>query len=205
MNKATPKIRKGRKFDQVLSGARDVFLRDGFEGTSVDDIARVAGVSKATLYSYVPDKRMLFMEVARMECLRQADALESEIDVDRPVPEVLHVVGVGFMRIVLSDFGRNMFRICVAESDRFPEFGRQFYETGPKVMHDRMVEFLELGIARGELQIDDVGLAADQFPELCKAGVFHRLVCGIDDTFTDAEIERSVTGAVAMFMARYGV
>jgi len=54
-------IKRGRKFDQVLSGARDVFLRDGFEGASVDDIARAAGVSKATLYSYFPDKRLLFM------------------------------------------------------------------------------------------------------------------------------------------------
>ena len=47
------KVRKGRKFDQVLAGARDVFMADGFEGASVDAIARAAGVSKATLYSYV--------------------------------------------------------------------------------------------------------------------------------------------------------
>lgn len=51
-------IKKGRKFDQVLEGARVVFMRDGFEGASVDDIAREAGVSKATLYSYVPDKQI---------------------------------------------------------------------------------------------------------------------------------------------------
>ena len=44
-----PEIKKGRKFDQVLEGAREVFMRDGFEGANVDDIARSAGVSKATL------------------------------------------------------------------------------------------------------------------------------------------------------------
>ena len=53
-------IKKGRKFDQVIEGARTVFMRDGYEGASVDDIAREAGVSKATLYSYFPDKRVLF-------------------------------------------------------------------------------------------------------------------------------------------------
>ena len=58
-------VRTGRKFDQVLAGAREVFMADGFEGASVDDIARAAGVSKATLYSYFPDKKLLFMEVAR--------------------------------------------------------------------------------------------------------------------------------------------
>lgn len=45
-------VRTGRKFDQVLQGAREVFMADGFSAASVDDIARAAGVSKATLYSY---------------------------------------------------------------------------------------------------------------------------------------------------------
>ena len=77
MNQPATILRTGRKFDQVLKGARDVFMADGFEGASVDDIARAAGVSKATLYSYFPDKRLLFMEVARNECARQAcDAVD---------------------------------------------------------------------------------------------------------------------------------
>ena len=81
-------IRRGRKFDQVLAGAREVFLRDGFEGASVDDIAREAGVSKATLYSYFPDKRLLFQEVARAECRRAADEAEAMVDDQAPVAEV---------------------------------------------------------------------------------------------------------------------
>jgi len=38
-------VRRGRKFDQVLEGARKIFMRDGFERASVDDIAREAGVT----------------------------------------------------------------------------------------------------------------------------------------------------------------
>ena len=76
-----PKInRAGRKFDQVLEGARQVFMADGFESANVDDIARVAGVSKATLYSYFPDKALLFSEVARCECDRMAEEAMSEAD-----------------------------------------------------------------------------------------------------------------------------
>ena len=71
MPKALP-VTRGRKFLQVLEGARTIFLRDGFEGAAVDDIAREAGVSKATLYSYFPDKRVMFMEVFRSELAREA-------------------------------------------------------------------------------------------------------------------------------------
>ena len=132
-----PEIKKGRKFDQVLDGARDVFLRDGFEGASVDDIARRAGVSKATLYSYFPDKRLLFSEVARVECNRQAQAALAGMPKDAPVELVLREAADRIVRFFLSDFGQQMYRICVAESDRFPEIGRRFYESGPAMMREK--------------------------------------------------------------------
>lgn len=144
------------------------------------------------------------MEVARLECERQAERMEAEIDIERPVPEVLGAVGRAFIGIILSDFGRNMFRVCIGEGERFPELARQFYESGPMVMRAGMIEFLELGIARGELEIADVELAADQFPELCKAGVFLRLVTGVQTAFSADEIDRVVDGAVETFMARFG-
>jgi DNA-binding transcriptional regulator YbjK len=70
---AEAQIRKGRKFDQVIEGAKAVFLREGFEGASVDEIARDAGVSKATLYSYFPDKQHLFLAVLETECAHQSE------------------------------------------------------------------------------------------------------------------------------------
>ena len=131
MPDGTTGTKKGRKFDQVLEGARDVFLSDGFEGSSVDDIARAAGVSKATLYSYFPDKRFLFMQVARTECQRQADRAIEAIDMDAPVRQVLSNIAHEMVDFLTSEFGKRIFRICVGESDRFPELGREFYESGP--------------------------------------------------------------------------
>jgi TetR/AcrR family transcriptional regulator, mexJK operon transcriptional repressor len=196
--------RTGRKVTDVLRGARTVFLRDGFEGASVDEIAREAGVSKATLYSYFPDKRVLFLEVARRECCAQADLAGSLVCAGRDVPTVLATVAGNFVRFLVSDFGQRVFRICVAESDRFPELGRQFYESGPRVMHEKLVAYLKEGAQRGELAIDDFALAADQFAELCKADIVPRLIFGVTERPTDAEIDRVTEGAVAMFMARYG-
>lgn len=197
-------IRTGRKFDQVLNGARRVFMADGFEGASVDEIARVANVSKATLYNYFPDKRLLFMEVATTECQRQArDALDN-IDMSGQPKDVLKATGLHFVRFITSKFGQQIFRICVAESDRFPELGRQFYNSGPAVMRAEMAAYFEQAEARGELQIEDRILAVDQFAEMCKADIWPRLIFGVTKSVSEAEIERVVTGAVETFMARYG-
>ena len=204
MASAEPALKKGRKFDQVIEGARAVFLADGFEGASVDDIARAAGVSKATLYSYFPDKRLLFMEVAKGECRRQADAALQVIDLTAPPEIVLREAAKRMVAFVLSDFGQRVFRICVAESDRFPELGQEFYQSGPALVRERIMHYLALATGRGELVIEDIGLAADQFAELCKGDLYTRLMFGLAKTFTPDEVARIINGAVAMFMARYG-
>lgn len=197
-------MRKGRKLDQVISGAREVFFRDGFESASMEDIARSAGVSKATLYSYFPDKAALFMEVASTAVADHTAKMVETVDIDAPVRDVLLCTGKSMTAFMLSDLGRRVFRICVAESDRFPDLGRRFYSAGPAFIRGQLIEYLTCAVSRGELAIEDIELAADQFPELCKADMFPRLVFGIDDVFSEQEIDRVVAGAVETFMARYG-
>jgi len=204
MTATAHKIRKGRKFDQVLEGARVVFMKDGFEGASVDDIAKTAGVSKATLYSYFPDKRLLFAEVAKCECHRQANTALEVVTSDSMPDEVLREAGLRMIEFFISDFGLSMFRICTAESGRFPELGKHFYESGPQLVRERLVEYFHEAIDKGQLKIDDLDLAADQFAELCKASFFPRLLCGMESSFDNSEIERVLNGAVETFMARYG-
>jgi AcrR family transcriptional regulator len=205
MTQALSGIRKGRKFGQVLEGARKVFLRDGFEGASVDDIAREAGVSKATLYSYFPDKRLLFMAIATDECERQADeAVEFIYTGEKPVEEVLRFAARTLIDYVSSDLGLQTYRLCVAESDRFPQLGQQFYASGPLLVRSRMVEYLRHAVEKGELAVEDLELAADQFAELCKADLISALVCGVKDCCGPERRTRVIEGAVSMFMARYG-
>ncbi len=204
MTDATLTIKKGRKFDQVLEGARKVFMADGFEGASVDEIAKAAQVSKATLYSYFPDKRFLFMEMAQAECEAQAATAFEEINLDNPPREVLTLAANRMLGFFLSDLGQQVFRICVAETDRFPELGAKFYESGPLVVREMLVGYFTAAISRNELKIDDLDLAADQFGELCKTTLFPKIVFGVQREFSQKEIDRIIKGAVDMFMARYG-
>lgn len=203
MTLAETEIRKGRKFDQVLDGARSVFLADGYEGASVGTIARAANVSKATLYSYFPDKRMMFIEVVRRECHRQADAAMDTFDLTAPPREVLTQAARHMVGFLLSGFGQRVFRICVAESDRFPELGRAFYDSGPALVRDTLSRYFASAAERGELAIPDMPLAAEQFAELCKARLFPRMVFGVQTEFSEAEVTRVIEGAVDTFLARY--
>lgn len=197
-------LKKGRKVEQVLEGARDIFLRDGFEGASVDDIAKAAKVSKATLYSYFSDKRQLFAEVVTTECNRMASAIVDQLDENLPVRERLLLAGQGAARLMVSDFVQRMFRICLAERDRFPELSEAYFKCGPLNGHGHTVVQLTKAVEKGELKIDDIDMAAWQFSELCKARVFILANFGVQTTFSDQEIEMIASEAVDTFLARYG-
>jgi len=204
MNKPVGEIKRGRKFDQVVEGARTIFLRDGYEGASVDEIAREAGVSKATLYAYFPEKRLLFLEMAMRECRHQALRHTEETDESLPPAILLPHAARRLIAFLTSDIGRSVFRICVAEADRFPELARRFYESGPMLVRARLVDYFRTAAARGELRIEDYELAADQFAELCKATFFPACALGACPPPDAAQIARVADGAVETFLARYG-
>lgn len=196
-------LRTGRKTQDVLLGARSVFLKDGYSRATVDMIAREAGVSKATVYSYFPDKQALFLEVLREECERMAQNALDDIDQDAPCEEVLKQAGYRLVFFLQTDFTQKMFRVCVSESERFPELGKYYYLNGPKMGQGHIMDFLHKAVERGEISVTDYELAADQFLELCKADIFVKIMFGVQTQFSQIEIERVVEGAVKTFMARY--
>ena len=197
-------IRKGRKFDQVLEGAREVFLSEGYDGAGVDEIARRAGVSKATLYSYFPDKRLLFMEVAKRECCRLADDAMHLMGTQEDPAPILAIAARRIGDFFNSDISISVFRVCAAESERFPELAREFYLNGPSLGRARLMEFFTAADRAGRLRVDDPEMAADQFTELCKARIMTDRLFGIRAKFTRRELDRIADEAVATFMARYG-
>ncbi|MEM9437780.1 MAG: TetR/AcrR family transcriptional regulator [Pseudomonadota bacterium] len=197
-------VRKGRKFDQVLEGATSVFMNEGFERASVDDIAKAAGVSKATLYSYFPDKRLLFVEVMRRECERRAREADDLIDKSYPPEKVLPLAAQVIMEFFLSDFGIQSYRMSVSESPNFRELGQGFYDAGPGVIERELIPYFEEAEARGELSIPDKLLAAHQFADLCKSWIFAQRILHLRESFAEEEKQRVLGGAVETFLARYG-
>ena len=139
------------------------------------------------------------------EMVRRAgyEELADSIDTDAPPRGVLGLAGRHLLGFITSTFGQQMFRLCVAECDRFPELGQRFYNSGPAVVRREMAGYFETAVARGQLRMEDPLLAADQFGELCKGDVWLRLTFGIIDRISQAEIDRVVDSAVDMFLARY--
>src|SRR5271163_5246990 len=87
------------KHRQIIDGARAVFLDLGFDGASMGEIARAAGVSKGTLYVYFADKSRLFEAIVEEETLEQGK-LAFNFDPGRDVPTTLREFGKAYIELL---------------------------------------------------------------------------------------------------------
>jgi len=197
-DQANPKLR------QILDGARARFLELGYEGVSMDAIGRRAGVSKATLYNYFADKRALFAAVVDRECQAQAEKIFVLGVTEGPTESALRAIARHYLEFLLSPVALNLFRIVVAECPRFPRLGRTFWESGPDLGTRRLAQFLAIAVGRGDLEIDNLELAANQFTELCKADLFYRCLLGVAETPSEPVRGHYADAAVDTFVRAYG-
>ena len=196
--------RAAAKREQILAGGRQVFMNRGFEGASMDEIVRISGVSKPTLYRYFPDKRQLYSEIFRRECDLYAAKLFSPELETLGAAEALETVARRYLDRLLSVATQSAYRVAVGDALRFPDLARAFYATGASRGAEHLGKLLRVFIGRGELEIEDVPLAAAQFLELCRVDQFYKLVFAMIDAPDPAAIERVVRGAVRVFLSAYG-
>lgn len=190
---------------QILDGARRVFLSDGFDGASMNDIARTAGVSKGTLYVYFDSKEALFEALIRTERREQAERYLALCEDETDVASVLTQVATGLLEALSKPQAVAHVRMVLGVAAKFPQVGKAFYEAGPLHGAEKLAAWLERQRAAGRLAIDDPLAAAHQFLDLAKAGLIGPLYFGLRDSLTKDDIERNAQSAVRLFLASYEV
>ncbi|MFA5121424.1 TetR/AcrR family transcriptional regulator [Zavarzinia sp.] len=188
------------KYRQVLQAAGELFLDQGFAGTSMDAVARRAGVSKATIYAYFASKEDLFEAMVshgkdeRFATLYQAD-LDS-LGVEAALSRVAHE----FMAVLTSPQSLKTLRVIMAEAGRRPDLAARFYRAGPDRVMAALTDYLTRVAERGELAIEDPRIASQLFFGMIRGDLHLRRMLGLADQPDAAEVARLADAAVAMFL-----
>ena len=182
-----------------------VFLSEGYGAASMDRIAAEARVSKATVYAHFGSKEALFAAIIRERLQRLfVPVLISEPSSD-DVGADLRAIARQFVAVALAPDGLAAYRIVVAESARFPELGRAFYEAGPAVTIARLAGYFAAADRRGLLRVPDPTLAAEQFVSLLRGPIYLRRLLGVApiDTAAEWDTQRVVDAGVEAFLKIY--
>jgi AcrR family transcriptional regulator len=189
---------------QILDGARKVFMDLGFDGASMGEIARSAGVSKGTLYVYFADKNRLFEAIVEEESLEQG-RIAFDFDPARDVETTLREFGRAYIQVVCRPRGGSAVRTVMAIAERMPEVGRRFYENVLQKTIGLLADYLKARVQSGDLAIDDCHLAASQFILMCQASLFLPFVFQVAPAPSAERAGAVVDSATRMFLAGYGV
>jgi AcrR family transcriptional regulator len=202
---ATAAAADSAKRRQIIEGARQVFLAQGFDAASMSDIARKSGVSKGTLYVYFKSKDELFEAITDEQCKHQAERVFELDEADHDVAAVLMKLGSGFAHFMCNR-STSSIRTVIAIADRMPEIGRQFFETGPRVGIAKLSHYLRAQVEAGVLDIagDDCDIVASQFLESCLSTTFKPVLFNFAPPPPQERIDHVVGIAVRAFMKAYG-
>ena len=197
-----------KKRQAILAAAMGVFLKSGYLGASMDEIASIAQVSKQTVYKQFSNKEALFVGIVRGMTDRAGDAVHNDVPEfgdSGELSEYLQMYALRQLSIVLTPPIMQLRRLVIGEVSRFPELAQVLYERGPQRAMTIFAKILEQISERGLLKIEDPKTAASHFNWLVMSEPLNRaMLLGDDAIPKPAALRRHVAESVRVFLAAYG-
>jgi AcrR family transcriptional regulator len=202
IHRLEPQSTRGRsRLNKILEAATELFLKVGYEQTSIDAILLKSGGSKSTLYAYFPTKQDLFRSV--IDNVVDNSDLGAALDVTLNARLVLTEFAVARQRVVLSERHRAVLRLVIAERGRFSDLAQIYWERGPQRSGRQLVTYLEALRNREVLAIDNAEEAAEFFIGMLFQRWLRQLYYAGGPPPTEALLRARAERVVARFWAAY--
>jgi TetR/AcrR family transcriptional repressor of mexJK operon len=200
--------RSARKRQAILHAARDLFLRRGYAGTSMDEVALIAEASKVTIYKHFSDKHTLFIAVvtdAIDEAKAGSQSLVDKLGHSNDLELDLRDFARQHVALVTQPHLIQMRRMIIAEAHRFPDLARAWHRVGPERAHASLAGQIDKLVARGQLQVPDSLVAAQLLNYLILSVPLNEaMFTGRDKAYSRRYLNRYADEAVRVFLAAYG-
>jgi len=192
----------------VVDAARALFLRHGYSGTTMDDVAAAAGLTKRTLYNNYGDKEALFTDIV-------TDVLAYAEEFVRGLHEEF---AVGLTKVNLRgafhDLGRRLAlgivrpevvalrRLLIGEARLFPTLAADYFDRAPGQVIDALADGFAILARRRLLRVADPHRAAAQFAYLVAGEPLDRATL-VGALPSKAHVIACARDGVDTFLARY--
>lgn len=200
-------VKRGRPKDldkraAIMAAAKSLFLEEGYAGTSMDRIAKSAGVSKLTLYSHYHHKEDLFQQCVIAKCEEYTPDTLYTLGGQESLRQRLCKLGMAFNQMLLSDEAIKFYRMMAAEARQTGKLGALFFAAGPQRTLDQFDALLSAAIRNAELKVHDKTLASKHFFALLQGDHQMRAMLGERRPTLNA-LRAHVSDAVDLFLRAY--
>ncbi|HVO00910.1 MAG TPA: TetR/AcrR family transcriptional regulator [Candidatus Cybelea sp.] len=196
--------RRPEKTERILDAAGNLFREQGYGAVSMDQIAREAGVSKATVYAHFESKDRLFATMVQVSCQAYAEGVMPALTEMADVKQALTEIARGIEAFLLAPKTLGIYRVIIAEGPRFPELVEAFVESGPLPFLKLLSDFFAATDRRGALDVPNPRLAAHQLIWLVRGPLYMRRMLNLEEKLkNEPGADEVVAGAVDMIMKGY--
>ncbi len=184
--------------EQILDAAQRLFLDQGYEATTVEQVATCIGATKRTVYVRFADKAGLFRAVVT-RVLDARRPLLSKIGAVGTIDERLRDMGLAVLDYALDPDVVRVFRVVTAEAYRFPELNRMLEEEAARGIAPAVRSMLEEEVRLGRIRLDDTAFATQLLLGLITGAPARAAGRGAGIPGR-ADRQRWVLGAIALFL-----
>jgi TetR/AcrR family transcriptional repressor of mexJK operon len=200
------RTRSQHKRQAIVEAATGLFLQQGYQGTSMDEIAAAAEVSKQTVYKQFTDKPQLFQDIVlgisdRAEQI--AEMISRLFDEIVDLEEGLNHLAQTYTAAVVRPQVLQLRRLVISEADRFPELAQAYFERAPGRGLEAIARGLGQLVERRLVRIDDLATAAVQFAYLVLGPILDKALFHPGSEVSKVEIAQCTAAGVRVFMAAY--
>lgn len=193
------------KRDEILDVATGLFLKYGYKGTSVNEMARCSGISKETIYRHFKNKRRLFSEALDKELKHYQGEPGYVIDPgdQADTKKTLKQYGTMLLKILLERRTLALRGLIFLESGIYPELGKLYYDLGPQRGYQVLEEYFDKKLKNGMKSRFNADKLSRYFSSLILYNVMLEYQCGIKRKISDKELEGYVGEVVDDFIDLY--
>lgn len=186
----------------ILGAAQKLFLKHGFDETSLEMIISEAGGSRRSIYHEFGNKQGLLMAVLQQQVAIQIDTIAA-INYELAASDALKKVLVKFVQGILSETLISLFRLVLQVVPKYPGVGELIYDRGPLTGVTPLSDYLTSLNKQGILAIDDCSYAAQMLIEMSKGRLHFKALLIPNIQITDDEIVQHIDRAVDLFIKAY--
>lgn len=188
---------------RILQAAKTIFLKMGYHGSSMNQIAQEAGVTKLTVYNHFQDKANLFICAIEETCQESLSTKQFDLDASVNFSQALYAVCLRALSIIYLPEALKLDHVLFELAAEQNPLAIQFFNASHTRLHNELELFFQQAAQLGFIQSADPAYQTDLLLSLLLGVRHHQVLLGIQPIPTAEEIDQIIQDAIELFLLKY--
>ncbi len=188
---------------RILQAAKAIFLKSGYHGTSMNQIAQEAGVTKLTVYNHFQDKANLFICAITETCEETLGTKPFELDASADFYQTLYMVCSRALQIIYSPEALKLEHVLFELAAEQSPLAEQFFTASHTRLQNLLAAFFQKAAELGFIQADDPIYQTELLLTLLLGVRHHKVLLRIIAVPNAQELDQIIQDAIHLFLLKY--